>query len=72
MYDQLLNLFGDVHPFLRDNRDLAPSTQSKLLNILDDSQKNVKLQLELAAVVDAGAQGHLSFGRRFCTSAHFI
>ena len=52
VYDQLLNLFGDVHPFLRDNRDLAPSTRSKLLNLLDDNQKNVKLQ---AAVIDAGA-----------------
>ena len=55
VYDQLLKLFGDVHSFLRDNRDLAPSTRSKLLNLLDDSQKNIKLQLELAAVIDAGA-----------------
>ena len=55
MYDQLLNVFGDVHPFLCDNRDLTPSTRSKLLNLLDDSHKNVMLQLKLAAVVDAGA-----------------
>ena len=33
VYDQLLNLFGEIHPFLHDNRDHAPSTRSKLLNL---------------------------------------
>ena len=55
IYDQLLNLFGDVQPFLQDNPDLSPATRIKLLSILEDSQKKAKLQLELAAVIDAGA-----------------
>ena len=49
-----MNLFGDVLPFLEENPDLAPATRRKLLSILQDSQKNSKLQLELAAVIDAG------------------
>ena len=40
--------------FLEENPDLAPATRRKLLSILQDSQKNSKLQLELAAVIDAG------------------
>ena len=51
VYQQLLNLFGDVLPFLED---LSSSTRRKLLAILRDAQKYSKLQLELAAVIDAG------------------
>ena len=53
LYQQLMNLFGDVLPFLEENPDLAPSTCRKLMSILQDSQKNSKFQLELAAVRDA-------------------
>ena len=49
-----MNLFGDVLPFLEENPVLAPATRRKLLSILQDSQKNSKLQLELAAVIDVG------------------
>ena len=31
VYQQLLNLFGDVLPFLEENPDLSPSTRRKLL-----------------------------------------
>lgn len=58
VYNQLLNLFGDVYPFLQENQDFAPSTRTKvtkLLSILDDNQKKTKLQLELTVVIDAGA-----------------
>ena len=51
MYKQLMGLFADVLPFLEE---LAPSTCRKLLAILVDTQKSSKLQLELAAVIDAG------------------
>ena len=54
VYWQLMNLFGDVLPFLEENPDLAPATRRKLLGILQDSPKNSKLQLELAAVIGAG------------------
>lgn len=54
VYKQLMNLFGDVLPFLEENTDLAPATHRKLLSILQNPQKNSKLQLELAAVIDAG------------------
>ena len=49
-----MNLFADVLPFLEENPDLAPATRRKLLAILQDTQKSFKLQLELAAVIDAG------------------
>lgn len=43
---------GDVPPFL--NNEEIGSTISKLTAILSDQSKNVHLQIELAAVVDAG------------------
>ena len=54
VYEQLMTLFGDVLPFLEENTDLAPATRQKLLTILQDTQKSLNLQLELAAVIDAG------------------
>ena len=54
MYNQLMSFFGDVVPFLEEEPALAPVTCQKLLSITQDTQKNQKLQLELAAVIDAG------------------
>ena len=41
-------------PIVEENSDLAPATRQKLLSILQDTQKYSNLQLELAAVIDAG------------------
>ena len=51
---QLMVSFGDVEPFLNSARsdDIAPATVAKLLSIIA-AKKNI-LQIELAAVVDAG------------------
>ena len=54
--DQLLQVFGDTEPFLVQNDDLAPQTRQKMLSILQDSTKKVSLQIEMAAVVDAGRE----------------
>ena len=54
VYQLLMLLFGDVLPFLEENTDLSPITRQKLLSILQDPQKSTRLQLELAAVIDAG------------------
>ena len=54
VYEQLLTSFGDVTPFLNQESALAPTTRQRLLSITQDTQKNQKLQLELAAVIDAG------------------
>ena len=54
VYQQLMDFFGDVLPFVEENSDLAPATRQKLLSILQDIQKYSNLQLELAAVIDAG------------------
>ena len=51
---QVLVQFGDVEPFLDNHMDMAPSLTSKLRSLCQDVQKNVYLQLELAAVVDWG------------------
>ena len=52
--EQLLVTFGDVKRFLDDNEDVGLATRIKLLAILGDQQKNACLQIELAAVIDAG------------------
>ena len=54
MMKQVMDLFGDVVPFLQANTDLAPATRSKLLSILNNPQHMSYLQVELAVTVDAG------------------
>ena len=51
---QVLEYFGDVEPFLRDNDHLAPATRRQLLDIFDDPHDATDLELELAALVDGG------------------
>jgi len=51
---QVLEQYGDVEPFLQENSDLSPATQSKLLDILHNPQSLTTFKLELAAVVDMG------------------
>ena len=50
---QVMLLFGDVAPFLREN-EIAPANRGKILAILDDPQKYSCLQVELAVVIDVG------------------
>lgn len=54
---QVLEYFGDVEPFLRENENdhLAPATTAKLLNIFNDASDAKELQLELAALIDGGS-----------------
>ncbi|KAK3744779.1 hypothetical protein QZH41_004216 [Actinostola sp. cb2023] len=52
---QVLEYFGDVEPFLRDNDHLAPATRRQILDIFDDPHDANYLELELAALVDGGA-----------------
>ena len=54
VYEQLLTSSGDATPFVEQETTLAPTTRQRLLSITQDTQKNQKLQLELAAVIDAG------------------
>jgi hypothetical protein len=54
--DQLLQVFGDVEPFLVQNDDWAPRTRQKMLSILQDGTKKAYLQIEMAAVVDTGRE----------------
>lgn len=50
----MLNLFGDVEPFLELLEDAGLATVAKMQSILSDSKRKELLQLELAAIVDAG------------------
>ena len=52
--NQILNLFGDLKPFLEGEEYFSPATRSKLLEFVTDSVKENFLRIELAAVVDAG------------------
>ena len=51
--DQILQQFGDIENFLRDD-GVTSVTSSKLLEILCDVTKKSILKLELAAVIDLG------------------
>ena len=53
--EQLLVTFGDVKGVLDDNGDIGLATRTKLLEILNDPTKTAILQIELAAIIDAGA-----------------
>ena len=52
--NQVVNYFGYVEPFLRENEDICPANRQHLLEIIDDPQTCQDLRLELAAIVDAG------------------
>ena len=54
VFHQVVQQFGDVYPFLQEQTELSPATRSKLLQIMADPLKNARLQIELAAVIDAG------------------
>ena len=51
---QVMELFGDVESFLRENEDTAPTTRACLIGYFDDPQRKVYLQIETAIVVDVG------------------
>ena len=44
--NQLLELFGDVQPFLQDSEGFSNSTRAKLLKILTNTQQCVLLRVE--------------------------
>ena len=50
---QLLDLFGDIKPFLKSNTDISPATRAKLLSMLSDQQQKPHLMVELAVTIDA-------------------
>ena len=54
---QVLEHFGDVEPFLRENENdhLAPATTGQLLDIFNDASDAKELELELAALIDGGS-----------------
>ena len=54
LFHQVVQQFGNVHSFLQEQTELSPATKNKLLQIMADPLKNALLQIELAAVIDAG------------------
>ena len=54
VFHQIVQQFGDVHPFLQEQTELSTTTRRKLLQILEDPVKSSQLQIELAAVIAAG------------------
>ncbi len=52
--DQILTHFGDVGPFLDENKDIAPRIADHLRALLADEDDRNKLIIELCAVIDAG------------------
>ena len=49
-----MEFFGDVEPFLRKNGNLSPVCCASLLKIFDDPATAQDLDIELAAIIDAG------------------
>lgn len=54
MLKQVLDLFGDVLPFLEENTGFSPATRAKLLDMLNDPQQKPYLMVELAVTIDTG------------------
>lgn len=46
--------FGDVAPFFESNPEVSPTTNQKILEMLQNPSTKSYVQVELAAVVDAG------------------
>ena len=51
---QLMDLFGDVQPFLEEDTSVSPATKGKLLAILQTPERKAHLMVELAVTIDAG------------------
>ena len=51
---QLLEMFGNVQPFLEENSDVGTAFRPRMLAIQQDSTQSAYLKVEQAIVVDAG------------------
>ena len=49
-----MEFLGDIEPFLRETDNLSPVCRASLLEIFDDPATARDLEIELAAMVDAG------------------
>ena len=54
LINRVMELYGDVLPFLEENEDIGLATRRKMLDILRDQPKRALLLVELAATVDGG------------------
>ena len=54
MANQIMDLFGDVQPFLECSEDVAIATHAKMKEILANPHSKALLQLELAVTIDDG------------------
>ena len=52
--NQVMEIFGDVEPFLRENNNLSPVCRASLLEIFDDPATARDLDIELAAMIYMG------------------
>ena len=52
--NQLLELFGDLQPFLMSTEEFSSATRTKLLGFFSNQQTCVVLKVELAAIMDGG------------------
>lgn len=52
--NQMIDLYGDMQPFLEENEDIGLATRRKMLEMLHNHQKQVLLQIKLAVTVDGG------------------
>ena len=52
--NQLMDLFGDLQPFLEEDTSVSPATRGKLLAILQNPQEKAHPMVELAVTIDAG------------------
>ena len=51
---QIMDLYGDVQPFLESSEDVGLATRAKMKKILGNPRSKALLQLELAITIDAG------------------
>ena len=52
--NQIMDLFGDVQPFLECSEDIGLATRAKMKKILFNPHSKTLLQLQLAVTIDGG------------------
>ena len=61
---QILEYFGDVESFLRENNHPVPATRRQLLDISNEPSDVKDLELEQAALIDIGSH--------FVTATYYV
>lgn len=60
----MMQYFGNVGPFLNENRNLSPMCRIRLLELFDNPVSARDVEIELAVMIDAG--------KHFVSATHYL